>query len=225
MDDVEGSTIWSAQHNCYGQIENLVGKAKDCPFRYPEQYEDVETGLYYNRFRYYSPEEGMYISQDPIGIITGTINLYSYVTNLNIYVDVLGLDCANTILDNVGLLAGKKKSDIQTILRNQGFSKTTAGNGGDIWTKAGSDQKTVAIRLDPASGNIGFADDQLHAHKEIIPTNKVVNGNYPNGKAKTYNDLGIQTSKTDWDSNHISIIYEKFKRGIFKIKSFSRIQF
>ncbi|MWP50488.1 RHS repeat-associated core domain-containing protein, partial [Gilliamella sp. Lep-s21] len=28
--------------------------------------EDVETGLYYNRFRYYNPETGLYISQDPI---------------------------------------------------------------------------------------------------------------------------------------------------------------
>ncbi|EFI16444.1 Rhs family protein [Bacteroidetes oral taxon 274 str. F0058] len=38
----------------------------DCPFRYQGQYEDSETELYYNRFRYYSPDEGMYISQDPI---------------------------------------------------------------------------------------------------------------------------------------------------------------
>ncbi len=35
------------------------------PFRYQGQYEDEETGLYYNRNRYYSPEEGVYICQDP----------------------------------------------------------------------------------------------------------------------------------------------------------------
>ena len=42
------------------------------PFRYQGQYEDIETGLYYNRFRYYSPESGTYISQDPIRLAGGT---------------------------------------------------------------------------------------------------------------------------------------------------------
>ncbi|GAA4027321.1 hypothetical protein GCM10022409_09090 [Hymenobacter glaciei] len=37
------------------------GKPQDCPFRYQGQYEDTETGLYYNRFRYYDPKMGMYI--------------------------------------------------------------------------------------------------------------------------------------------------------------------
>ena len=63
----------------------------DCPFRYQGQYEDSETGLYYNRFRYYSPEEGMYISQDPIGLLGGN-NLYGYVSDTNYWVDTFGLD-------------------------------------------------------------------------------------------------------------------------------------
>jgi RHS repeat-associated protein len=44
------------------------GRAQDCPIRYQGQYEDVEIGLYYNRFRYYDPENGQYISQDRVGI-------------------------------------------------------------------------------------------------------------------------------------------------------------
>ena len=95
MHDIEGSTVWSAELNCYGQIENLVGKAKDCPFRYPGQYEGVETGLHYNRFRYYSPEEGMNISQDPIGLEWAMPNLYSYVPETNIQKDPFGL-CNNS---------------------------------------------------------------------------------------------------------------------------------
>ena len=62
----------------------------DCPFRYQGQYEDSETGLYYNRFRYYSPDEGMYISQDPISI-AGGLNLYSYVHDVNRWLDIFGL--------------------------------------------------------------------------------------------------------------------------------------
>ena len=62
-------------------------------FRYQGQYEDVETGLYYNRFRYYSADEGVYISQDPIGLAGGAA-LYSYVQDVNSWVDVFGLSSA-----------------------------------------------------------------------------------------------------------------------------------
>ncbi|WP_390902203.1 RHS repeat-associated core domain-containing protein [Xanthocytophaga flava] len=37
-----------------------------CPFRFQGQYHDRETGLYYNHFRYYSPEDGRYISSNRI---------------------------------------------------------------------------------------------------------------------------------------------------------------
>ncbi|MDO6855337.1 RHS repeat-associated core domain-containing protein [Cellulophaga lytica] len=45
----------------------------------------------YNRFRYYSPESGTYISQDPIGLHSGEPNFYAYVTDSNTWVDVFGL--------------------------------------------------------------------------------------------------------------------------------------
>jgi RHS repeat-associated protein len=67
---------------------------KDCiriPFLFQGQYLDSETGLAYNRFRYYSPELGQYISQDPIGFAGGTLALFSYVEDTNAWVDVLGL--------------------------------------------------------------------------------------------------------------------------------------
>ncbi|CAA9228861.1 MAG: Rhs family protein [uncultured Cytophagales bacterium] len=75
-----GEAVWSADLNCYGQVLNLRGKAEDCPFRYPGQYEDVETGLYYNRFRYYDAKEGMYVSQDPIRLVGG-VRFYAFVNN------------------------------------------------------------------------------------------------------------------------------------------------
>jgi RHS repeat-associated protein len=59
-------------------------------FRYQGQYEDVETGLYYNRFRYYDPESAGYISQDPISI-SGGMNVYGYVHDPNSFVDKVGL--------------------------------------------------------------------------------------------------------------------------------------
>ena len=68
-----------------------MGDGGGIPFRYQGQYFDFETGLCYNRFRYYSPETGLYISQDPIGLAGGNPNFYAYVFDSNIQVDVFGL--------------------------------------------------------------------------------------------------------------------------------------
>jgi RHS repeat-associated protein len=57
---------------------------------YYGQHEDIENDLYYNRFRYYDPEVGVYISQDPIGLIGG-LNLYGYVSDSLNKVDLFGL--------------------------------------------------------------------------------------------------------------------------------------
>ena len=59
-------------------------------FRYQGQYEDSETGLCYNRFRYYSPESGTYISQDRIRL-TGGSRFYEYSKDINLILDPFGL--------------------------------------------------------------------------------------------------------------------------------------
>ena len=89
--DEEGKKVWSCQLDIYGKIRKLEGERSFIPFKYQGQYEDSETGLYYNRFRYYSPESGTYISQDPIGLAGEMPNMYSYVEDLNIWIDPFGL--------------------------------------------------------------------------------------------------------------------------------------
>jgi RHS repeat-associated protein len=60
------------------------------PLRFAGQYCDPETGLHYNRFRYYDPDIGRYLSQDPVGLLGGT-NPYEYGPNPVMYIDPLGL--------------------------------------------------------------------------------------------------------------------------------------
>ncbi|GEM53936.1 RHS repeat-associated core domain-containing protein [Flavobacterium branchiophilum] len=90
-----GNIVWETDYDIYGNLRNLQGERSFIPFRQLGQYEDVETGLYYNRFRYYSPETGAYISQDPIGLAGNNPNFYAYVSDSNSWVDVFGLDTSS----------------------------------------------------------------------------------------------------------------------------------
>ena len=69
--DDNGNIVWQADYDIYGNLRNLHGSRQFIPFRQLGQYEDRETGLYYNRFRYYEPNTGLFISQDPIGLASG----------------------------------------------------------------------------------------------------------------------------------------------------------
>jgi RHS repeat-associated protein len=60
------------------------------PLRFQGQQEDPETGLHYNRFRYYDAEAGLYLSPDPIGL-AGGLRPFGYGTNPTGWVDPLGL--------------------------------------------------------------------------------------------------------------------------------------
>ena len=99
--DEEGQKVWSAEYDLYGNIHTLEGEKGFIPFRYQGQYEDVETGLYYNRFRYYSPESGTYISQDPIRLVGNNPNFYGYTFDSNTEVDVWGLDIHHIIPNEI----------------------------------------------------------------------------------------------------------------------------
>jgi RHS repeat-associated protein len=90
MVDARGERTWSAAISAYGDLHNLVGDRYRCPFRWPGQYEDAETGLYYNRFRYYDPASGQYASQDPIGLLGGAA-LYGFVHDPVLWIDPWGL--------------------------------------------------------------------------------------------------------------------------------------
>ncbi len=104
MFDKRGDLVWAVDHHVWGAIRTvriqdtlattpkykLPADEMHCPWRFPGQYEDAETGLYYNRFRYYDPLTGQYVSPDPVGL-TGGDRPQSYVANPLIETDYLGL--------------------------------------------------------------------------------------------------------------------------------------
>ena len=92
--NAKGEAVWTAEYEAWGRIrqETVSDDPKvNIPFRFQGQYYDEESGLHYNRFRYYDPEIGRFVSQDPIGL-DGGLNIYVYVKNPVQWVDPSGLD-------------------------------------------------------------------------------------------------------------------------------------
>jgi RHS repeat-associated protein len=104
----DGAVVCEIQMSAWGRAEFAPGAKATTPLRFQGQFEDDETGLCYNRFRYYDPDTGRYISQDPLGV-DGGLNLYRYVEDPLGWADPLGLagrcTCTITLKEPVG---GKK---------------------------------------------------------------------------------------------------------------------
>ncbi len=93
-----GKVVWIGRYRAWGAVKKgtKVWQEKPNPgrtvnpIRFQGQYYDEETGLHYNRHRYYDPDAGRFISRDPIGL-AGGINVYAYAPNPVTWVDPLGL--------------------------------------------------------------------------------------------------------------------------------------
>ncbi|SAC65120.1 Rhs family protein [Enterobacter hormaechei] len=102
--DERSAVRWSGQYGSFGEVRHqsegfsrLVNRTAMAhqPLRYAGQYADGETGLHYNLFRYYDPQVGRFIVQDPIGL-NGGWNLYQYAPNPLGWIDPLGLKCSHS---------------------------------------------------------------------------------------------------------------------------------
>ena len=92
IEDQDGRRVWSVTNpEAYGAVELSRDCSIEYSLRWPGHYFDAATGLFYNRYRYYDPRLGRYLSPDPIGYRGSPVNLYAYCHNPLIEVDMLGL--------------------------------------------------------------------------------------------------------------------------------------
>jgi RHS repeat-associated protein len=93
-----GQVVWRNLQRAFGSGQHAPTQEVQCPFRFQGQYYDSESGLHYNRYRYYDPTTARFIQQDPLRL-GASGNFYAYARNPIRWVDPLGL-CLSSFLKN-----------------------------------------------------------------------------------------------------------------------------
>lgn len=125
LTDSDGRIVWSARYRAYGALALNDVCQIDNPLRWQGQYHDPETGLHYNLFRYYDPDAGRFIHQDPIGLAGGE-NAYRFAVNPVNWIDPFGLTakCGSDVEKGLGSVPGRVKSRIN--LSSEGMEHVIA---------------------------------------------------------------------------------------------------
>nr|WP_263576181.1 RHS repeat-associated core domain-containing protein [Burkholderia contaminans] len=91
MLDHSGLLVWEARYGSLGKVIDIKTDVVEQPIRLQGQIFDKESGLHYNRYRYFDPDIGFFVSQDPIGL-AGGVNPYQFAPNLFRWTDPTGLE-------------------------------------------------------------------------------------------------------------------------------------
>ncbi|MGA7777859.1 MAG: RHS repeat-associated core domain-containing protein [Paraburkholderia sp.] len=166
---VDGRVQWQARPMAWGNIsragladgnrEAWPGQsdalAAHQPLRFQGQYVDEETGLHYNQHRYYDPDTGRFITQDPIGLRGGN-NLYRYGPNPGRWIDPLGLQGAN--LNLAGFMASGWASSLQH--SGDIFSVVSHGNPTGVTGETVGDYISASEMADKIRSTPGYRQNQ-----------------------------------------------------------------
>lgn len=163
--DGTGQLLGSMSHSAFGLTDEPGDRALATPFRFPGQYADAETGLHYNRFRYYDPDASRFISPDPLGPEVG-LNLYQYGPNPVGFIDPLGLashaaTCSVTTDGGETFVPTPPPSN--RIGRGPGF-RSTQGHTIPSATRVRPESPPMAIQ--PQPGGLTANSSSRYAHSE-----------------------------------------------------------
>ena len=144
--DRKGKIVWKASYEAFGKTATTNGCRVSNPIRLQGQYYDEENLLCYNRYRYYDPEIGYFISQDPLRIAAGE-RLYFFGPNIWKWIDPLGLSCK--LSEAKKLVARWEKGTFSTLRGSILYHWQKHMPGTDVWTylrKAAAFNKKGAVR-------------------------------------------------------------------------------
>ncbi|WP_419686033.1 RHS repeat-associated core domain-containing protein [Burkholderia theae] len=121
LTDDDGDVVWEASYKAWGEAREVIARASKAagiaprnPLRFQGQQVDEETGLAYNRYRYYDPSTGRFVSKDPIGL-AGGMNVYAYAPSPVQWIDPLGLAKTTCDLYAFGNASGPRDPRVQGV--------------------------------------------------------------------------------------------------------------
>jgi RHS repeat-associated protein len=171
-----GGLAWRAQLDLFGVPRPLMRSQLSMPWRWPGQYADDETGLVYNRYRYYDPSTGRYLTPDPIGLAGGGTP-YGYVRDPTRSTDPLGLeDCvtyyhgtttenANRIARGIDLSEGRLNLDFNPLGQGAFYVTNDVGQAAEraikMTAEAGGDATPAIVRFDIPESELAALDRRI----------------------------------------------------------------
>jgi len=143
--------LWYGEYTAWGRLKKDERVYKDAhqPFRLQNQYFDEETGLHYNLFRYYEPEAGRFVNQDPIGLMGGE-NLYQFALNVQrsndpkslavftiplISPELIVLSKAALVTLGIGIIYEKGKKSLDTVMMAANGNQVDTGVANQVYEK------------------------------------------------------------------------------------------
>lgn len=165
MTDEMGEVVWEASYRAWGEAREVIARVSKAagveprnPIRFQGQQEDAETGLRYNRNRYYDPSSGRFVSKDPIGL-AGGINVYQYVPNPIQFIDPFGLAAKNEIGTYGSLNGGDNVGDgleVHELVRHEALVRMGCAN------KRRRNRGNPSIAIDPNT------HDAIHSNENSL---------------------------------------------------------
>ena len=160
----QGKTLWRKEkHSLWGLLfPNDYRKTTplDPQMLFAGQWFDEESGLAYNRFRYYDPETGNYISSDPIGLQGGETP-YGYVHNPMDWVDLFGLLKEFGIAPYSSILHRNDGLDAHELLQNAWLEQNGLAKRGSGLSRK---NPAIAINNDPLYKSINHLQRKYGLH-------------------------------------------------------------
>ena len=208
MTDKDGNLLWFGNYTGWGRLkeETKVTDSAYQPFRLQNQYCDCKTGLHYNFFRYYEPDSGQFVNQDPIGL-EGGFNFYRFAPNVQRWIDPLGL----------------ARKSISSRLPEGSRTGQFGPKNGKLAKLDPQTRKPIQIRSYDARGNPlkdidfghnhGFGDP--HAHDWRYPSDKAPNKVRGEGRTLTKAEkLSLKLGKCAQAFSGLTSLTTRFSGGI-----------
>jgi RHS repeat-associated protein len=155
-----GKLVWAVQYRAYGNVVRTLANEIETPLRFQGQYYDEESGLHYNRHRYYQPSTGRFLTPDPIKL-AGGLNNYQYVPNPVNWVDPLGLAGVKADCPPNGSNGSSTHADVEPNVVDAHNQHMLGSNGTQtasktLWKGKGKE------RIDVENPNPGQRPGQIH---------------------------------------------------------------